>query len=64
MAKDTLNLISVILCLIAAINLGLVGLFKYNILATIFGGIPILEMIIYIIIGLAGLYMLYGLFKK
>ncbi len=64
MAKDTLNLVSVILCLIAAINLGIVGLLKYNILATIFGGIPILEMIIYVIIGLAGLYMLYGLFKK
>ncbi|MDR3240184.1 MAG: DUF378 domain-containing protein [Clostridiales bacterium] len=52
------------LVIIGAINWGLVGLFKFDLIATLFGGMESwLSRIIYVLIGLAGLYCL-SLFGK
>ena len=56
--------IASLLLVIGAINWGLVGLFKFDIVEALFGGREkTLSRIIYLIIGLAGIYtILYLLF--
>lgn len=47
------------LIIIGAINWGLIGFFKFDLVATLFGGMESwLSRIIYALIGLAGLYCL------
>lgn len=51
---DTLALILVI---IGALNWGLIGLFRFDLVASLFGGqTAILSRIVYTLVGLAGLY--------
>ncbi|HSH34888.1 DUF378 domain-containing protein [Schnuerera sp.] len=58
---DTLALVLVI---IGAINWGLIGLFQFDLVATIFGGSnSALSRIIYGLVGLAGLYSFKFLFR-
>ena len=52
------------LVVIGGINWGLVGVLKLDLVETIFGSIAILQQIIYIVIGLAALYMVYGTLMK
>ena len=59
-----LDIIALILVIIGAINWGLVGIFDYNVVATIFEHIKVLATVVYIIVGIAGLYMIYKLLKK
>ena len=47
-----------VLVLIGAINWGLVGFFKFDLVKAIFGNMTVLSRIIYAIIGLAGLYLI------
>ncbi len=56
-----LNLITLILIIIGGINWGLIGLFDWNLVAVIFGFSPILLKIIYIIVGLSGLWQIWPL---
>ncbi len=58
-----LNVISMILVIIGALNWGLVGLFGFNLVAMIFGFSPILLKLIYIIVGLCGVYQIMPLSK-
>ena len=60
----TLDWIVYILVIIGAINWGLVGLFNFDVVNAILGGIPILAKIVYILVGVAGLYLIYTLTKK
>ena len=52
-----LDVIALILVIIGALNWGLVGFFHYNLVSTLFG--PGLERVIYVIVGLAGIYALW-----
>ena len=53
------------LAIIGCINWGLVGLFKFDLVAWIFGGQDaIISRIIYAIVGLAGLWCITMLFRK
>ena len=59
---DTLALI---LSIIGSINWGLIGLFKFDLVAWIFGGQDaVLSRIIYAVVGLAGLWCITFLFRK
>ncbi len=51
-----LNGIALTLVIIGAINWLLVGLFKFNLVDAIFGSLSVLTRIIYIIVGIAGLW--------
>jgi uncharacterized protein len=64
MEKNVLDWIALVLVIIGAINWGLVGIAQIDLVDLIFGSIPILARIIYIIVGLAGLYMIYFAAKK
>ncbi len=56
--------IALILVIIGALNWGLIGLFNFDLVASIFGGqSTVLSRIIYSLVGLAGLYSITLLFK-
>ena len=47
-----------------ALNWGLVGAFKLDLVTTILGTSPALVQLLYVLIGLAGLYQLYKMTTK
>ncbi len=51
-----LNGIALTLVIIGALNWLLVGLFEFNLVDAIFGSLSVLTRIIYIIVGIAGLW--------
>lgn len=54
-----------ILVIIGAINWGLIGLFQFDLVATLFGGnYTIVSRIVYTIVGLAGIYSIKFLFSE
>jgi uncharacterized membrane protein YuzA (DUF378 family) len=59
-----LDWIAYILVIIGAVNWGLLGAFKFNVVNVVLGSIPILETIVYVLVGIAGLYLIYLLTKK
>jgi len=63
MKKSVLDWVALVLVIIGAINWGLTGL-GYNLVNIILGSIPMLEKIVYILVGLAGLYTIYYIVKK
>lgn len=53
------------LVIIGALNWLLVGLFKYDLVAAIFGGqTNIISRVIYVVVGIAGLWCITLLFKR
>lgn len=59
-----LDVIVAILLVIGGLNWGLVGLFKFDLVATIFGGqTAVLSRIVYTIVGICALYQIV-LWKK
>ena len=60
-----MDTIALILTIIGAINWGLVGLAKFDLVAWIFGGqTAVVSRIIYALVGLAGLWCITLLFRK
>jgi uncharacterized membrane protein YuzA (DUF378 family) len=55
------DLTAAILVIVGALNWGLVGLFKFDLVAAIFGT-SVLASIVYVLVGLAGAYQLVRLF--
>ena len=58
---DTLALILII---IGALNWGLIGLFNFNLVDTIFGTMSVLSRIIYTLVGVAGVWGIKLIFDK
>ncbi len=59
-----LDKIALILTVIGGINWGLIGLVKLNMVELIFGYVPILVSIIYILVGISACYILYAYLVK
>lgn len=55
----TLHMVAFILVFVGALNWGLMGLFSYNLVANVFGSIAGLENLIYILVGVSGVYLLF-----
>lgn len=55
----TLDWIALVLVIIGALNWGLVGLFKKNLVASIFGADSAMSRVIFVLVGLAGVYLIY-----
>ena len=53
----TLKIISIILVIVGGLNWGLVGLFNFDLVAAIFGAMSLLSKIVYVLVGLAALYI-------
>ena len=56
--------IALTLVIIGAINWGLVGIFNFNLVEAIFGGLSVLTRIIYILVGISGLWGIKLIFDK
>ena len=53
------NILTLVLVIVGAVNWGLVGLFQFDLVAAIFGGQQAaLARIVYVLVGLSGLYQL------
>lgn len=58
MGNRGLDYTALIIAVIGAINWGLVGLFKFNLVSWIFGDMTWITRIIYVVVGICGLYLL------
>lgn len=59
MKMTTLDWVTMILVVIGGLNWGLIGLINLDVVTAIFGSIPVLVQLIYIVVGLSALYMIY-----
>ena len=56
--------IALILIIFGAINWGLIGIFNFNLVDTLFGTMSVLSRIIYTLVGISGLWGIKLLFNK
>ena len=52
-----LDWLTMVLVIIGGLNWGLVGFFKFDLVAAIFGSMTALSRVMYILVGLSGLYL-------
>lgn len=55
---------SEILVLIGALVWGIIGIFNYNVVNALLGGIPWLEKVVYSLVGISGIYLIVVKFMK
>jgi uncharacterized membrane protein YuzA (DUF378 family) len=55
-----IDMIALVLVIIGAINWGLVGLFNYNLVGSIFGHLSGFTRFIYTLVGLSGIYLAFA----
>lgn len=55
---------ALVLIIIGAINWGLIGLFSFDLVATLFGDMSILSRIVYSLVGISGLWGIKLLFEN
>ena len=59
------NKIALLLVIIGALNWGLIGIFSFDLVASIFGGQDaLLSRVIYTLVGLSGIWCISFLFSK
>lgn len=59
-----MDIIALILSIIGCINWALVGLFEFDLVAWLFGAGALLSKIIYVVIGLAGIWCISFFFRR
>jgi uncharacterized membrane protein YuzA (DUF378 family) len=64
MGKSTLDTVAMVLLVIGGLNWGLVGLLNMDLVKLLLGSIPLLQQLVYIVVGLCALYVLYAEFMK
>lgn len=64
MTKSTLEWVALILVVVGGINWGLVGIMNLDLVEAILGSIPMVQKIVYILVGVAALYMGYSQMKQ
>ena len=56
---DALGWVVFVLLVVGALNWGLVGLADINVVKLVLGSIPLLERLVYILVGVAGIWKIY-----
>lgn len=56
MKRKEMHMVTFILVIVGAVNWGLVGLLGINLVSMLFSSIPMLENLVYIAVGVAGVY--------
>jgi len=51
-----IDFVAVVLVVVGGLNWGLVGLFNFDLVQAILGGVPILARLVYVLVGLAAVY--------
>lgn len=62
--KVDIDMVAMILVLIGGLNWGLVGILNLDLVEKILGSIPIVQKIVYILVGLSALFVAYKEFVK
>lgn len=59
-----MDILALILMIIGALNWGLIGIFQYDLVASLFGGMAsVVSRIVYTLVGLAGIWGITLLFR-
>ena len=61
---NALQKTALVFTIIGAINWGFIGLFNFNLVDAIFGAMSIISRIIYILVGISGLWAIKLLFDR
>lgn len=64
MKMNWLDWVTGVLVIVGAVNWGLVGLLDYNVVTAVLGDMTIWTRIVYVLVGVSGLYMIYSLATK
>lgn len=64
MKNTALDATALTLSIIGAVNWRLIGLFKFDLVAFLFGSMTLLSRIIYTIVGICGIYLISFYVKK
>ncbi|MFB6075910.1 MAG: DUF378 domain-containing protein [Candidatus Aenigmatarchaeota archaeon] len=62
--NDTIDLLAMVLVIIGGLNWLLVGAADMNLVTMVFGAGSMITKVVYVLVGLAALYMIYYLFKN
>jgi len=62
--KNALDWIAIVLVIIGGLNWGLVGLFNFDLVDAVLGAVTWLAKLVYILVGLAAVYLIYYVSKK
>lgn len=57
----SLDTVALVLVIVGGLNWLLIGLFQYNLVDSLFGVDSVLARLVYVLVGLAALWMLWGL---
>lgn len=63
MKSNGLDYTALVITIIGAVNWGLIGLFRFDLVAFLFGNLSLLSRIVYVLVGICGLY-LFSLFGR
>ena len=63
MNKTGLDWVALVLVIVGALNWGLIGLFGFDFVAVVLGSVAWLQTLVYVLVGVSGLYMLYFVSK-
>ena len=63
MKYGVIDWVALILVIIGALNWGLIGFFKFDLVAFILGDMSILSRFVYALVGLSGIWTIYSLGK-
>lgn len=64
MKMTTVDWLAWLLVVVGAINWGLIGVANLNLVESLLGVWPVLVQIVYVLVGLSGLYVLWMAFSK
>lgn len=53
-----LDWLALVLLIVGGLNWGLIGLFNFDLVATVFGTMSLLARVVYILVGLSAVYLL------
>lgn len=59
-----MDILALMLSIVGCINWGLVGIFRFDLVAWLFGNMSLLSRIVYIVIGLCGLWCISFFFRR
>ena len=54
---NVVDLIALVLVIVGGLNWALVGIFKFDLVAWIFGDMSVVSRVVYILVGVAAVYM-------
>lgn len=57
MKLNTLDIVAIVLVVVGGLNWGLIGLLNLDVVAAVFGAMSTLSRIIYVVVGLAAIYL-------